>query len=209
MSRRVVETAIAAWAVIALAGCSSGGGTHTQSLSPSPSDPSTGSAGSTGASTSPGPTWTPPAYGAAQPAVSAYEQLQASVDKAFTDPAAIPASSFDSYLIGDAKTLFDAALYNEKKAGRYYRGTPDQQRIRVVSMNMTTIPKTVVLSSCPLPASTDPSTEYAVSTGKPVSATGAPAKVKPPYGHTVKVVYLTGRWLMSEFKIDATKTCTP
>ena len=134
--------------------------------------------------------------------------LQGLVDQAFTDPAHITAATFDQYLIGNAKTLFDAALYNEKQAGRYYQGTPDLQRVRVASINLSAEPKTVMLTSCPLASATDPSTEYEVSTGKPVPAGPAP-KVPPPYGHAVKVVELSGQWLVETFTIDSTKTCKP
>ena len=194
-----------------LVACGSSGA-HTTTNSPSPSTTSTPQT----TSSAPAPSTTPPvspsstqtSYGAARPAVNAYLTLQSLSDKAFTDPAHISSSTFDEYVIGSAKTTFDAALYNEKKANRYYRGTPAQQHVRVISTNLTAVPKSVVLYSCPTASATDPFTEVDRTTGKPVP-TGRSPKVPPPYGHTVKVAEFSGRWMVETFTVDATKTCRP
>jgi hypothetical protein len=127
-------------------------------------------------------------------------------DKAFTDPAHIPSSTFDQYLIGDARALYDASLYEEKKAGRYYRGTPALQRVRVVSINLKMIPRTVVLRSCPLESPKDPFTEYDAN-GKPVQQPAR--KVKPPYAKIATVEEFNGKWMVSNFRTDSSRTCSP
>jgi hypothetical protein len=199
-------------AVLAVGGCSSSGGSpkHNSSSAPpsssSISTPSTPTSSSTAAT--PAPSWTPPTYGAAQPAVSAFLALDGAQNKAFEDPQNVSSAAFDKYVIGSAKTLFDAALFNEKQADRYYKGTPAQQRVTVRSTDLTAEPKSVVLYSCPLANASDPFTEYDAKTGKPVPAGAAP-KVPPPYGKKIKVIELSGQWLVSEFTTDATKTCTP
>jgi hypothetical protein len=189
-----------------VAGCSgSSSGQHTSDSTPS--TPTTSdSPPSTVTTPTPSPSWTPPNYGAAQPAVDAFLALIRGSDAAFMDPAHIPSSAFDSYAIGDARTLFDAALYDEKNAGRYYRGTPDIQRVRVVSINLKMIPKTVVLRSCPLRSPQSPSIEYNAN-GKPVPQ--PTRKVRPPYAKIATVEEFNGNWMVSNFKTDASKTCTP
>ena len=193
-----------------LVACGSSAG-HTTTNNPSPS---TTRAPQTSSSTSP-PSTTPispssiqTTFGAAQPAVNAYLTLQSLSDKAFTDPTHISSSTFDRYVIGSAKTTFDAALYSEKQANRYYRGAPAQQHVRVIATNLTAAPKSVVLYSCPTASATKPFTEYDRKTGKPVPAGQSP-KVPPPYGHEVKVGEFSGRWMVETFTVDATRTCRP
>lgn len=193
-----------------LASCSSSG-THTQSVTPSVSAPST--SGRTTSSNPPTPTSsspsaTPTSFGSAQPAVTAFMNLDEASNKAFEDPQHVPSTTFDQYAIGSAKTLYDAALYNMKKAGEYYKGTPAQQRIRVASVDLKSEPATVVLASCPLASATDPFTAYSVATGKPLPA-GPPPKVPPPYGKTIKVVRLSGIWVVASLTTDSARTCTP
>lgn len=189
-----------------LAGCGSSG-VHKQDASSTTPSSASSTPRSSSTSASPAPSWTPPAYGTAQPAVDAYLALDDAYNTAFRDPAHVPASTFDKYLIGDAKTLFDAALFNTKRAGEFYMGTPALQRIRVASANLRAQPKTVVLTSCPLASATDAFSGYYVATGKPVP-TAAP-KVPPPYLHTMKMIYLNGQWMLETFMTTSTKTCTP
>jgi hypothetical protein len=210
MIRRFVAHAAILTGSACLAACGSSGA-QTATTSPRASTSSTQQTTSSAPvpSTTPAsPTSTQTNYGSAQPAVNAYLKLQNLSDKAFTDPAHISSSTFDKYVIGSAKTTFDAALFNEKQANRYYRGTPAQQHVRVISTNLTAVPKSVVLYSCPTASPNDPFTEYDRKTGKPVP-TGQSPKVAPPYGHTVKVAEFSGRWVVETFTVDATKTCRP
>jgi hypothetical protein len=194
-----------------LTSCSSTG-THTQSPSPSTSGSNTSSGGTTSSSKPPSPPTStdplPTNFGDAQAAVTAFLSLDAAENAAFRDPAHVSSADMDRYLIGSAQQVFDAALFNEKRAGRAYRGTPPTQRIRVVSTNMKAEPKAVVLSSCPLAATTDPYTEYVVATGKAVPPSLTPG-VPPPYGKTIKVIELSGQWRVSTFTTDGSKTCKP
>jgi hypothetical protein len=194
-----------------LTSCSSTA-THSQSPAPSISGSNTSNGGTTSSSKPPTPTTSadplPTNFGTAQPAVTAFMNLDTASNKAFEDPQHVPSTTFDQFAVGSAKTLYDAALFNMKKAGEYYKGTPAQQRIRVASADLKSEPATVVLTSCPLASATDPFKAYYVATGKPVPA-GPTPKVAPPYGKTIKVVRLSGSWMVENLTTDSTRTCTP
>ncbi len=218
MSRRVVTLAMAACAVPAMAACSSSSGTHVQSLSPSPSastssttsstsssspDPtssssSTSSSAPTSSKGVPTPTVTPPAQSAAAAYISFYNALNV----ADRDPAHADLASINRYLTGKALELFDGVITGQAKAHLAYRGTPEQPR---VSAGQIISPTFLFLSSCPLASRTDPFVQYDVKTGKsvPVSKPAVP----PPWRRTISMKKVDGSWKITDFLVDASKTC--
>ena len=108
---------IACALLISASACSSSGKSTRDSTSPSSETPSS-PVSPTSSSGSQSPGWIPPDYGGAKPAVDAYIAFSALVDKAFRNPAHVPASTFENYLAGQAKQLFISSLAEEKAAAR-------------------------------------------------------------------------------------------
>jgi len=198
--RRGAAVAFVAVALLAITSCSS---STAEKSSSSPS----GTA-STMTSASPSPTWSPPDYGAAQPAVDAYLQLIAASDAAYRDPAHVTSAAMDHYLAGQAQQAFDEPLAALKAQGIAYRGAAATDRVTVVSADLTGRVPEVVLHDCALASATDPFVGHDVATGKPIP-TSAPT-VPPPYAKTAKVFRPIGTaWVVTLFTTDGTKTCQP
>jgi hypothetical protein len=192
--------------VLTGAACSSSSGTHTQSLSPSPTDsgslPPSKSTGPSSPPSSSGvatPTVTPPA----QDAVDAYIAFYNASTAADRDPAHADLAALNRYLSGKALNLFDGIYASMRKAGLAYRGSPPNPRVKVSSVLGSTA---VFLSSCPLASSSDPYVEYHVATGKPV-ATGTPRTPPPPYLLTLPMKKVAGHWKLTDVLQDTSKTC--
>ena len=205
-------------AVLVLAAACGGGGGSKPTLTLPPTVARTTSPSETGNTVSPspppsssavpsstGPSWVPPAYGAAQPAVDAYLKMYGAYTKTFTDPVHNTSKTFDAYLIGTAKYEYEQSLIQEREQGKYYQGTPDLQRIRVESQSLTSVIKTVTLNSCPLRSLTDPFVEYFQATRKPVPQ--PVHKIQPPYRDTFKMIRLGGRWQLESISVDSSRTC--
>lgn len=209
MSHRSLTATFMLCSMLALAACSTGSGTHTQSYSPSSSHPSSAAVTSTfsSAPVSSHPS-SPTGFGPPQPAVEVYFKLIAASNAAFRDPAHVSSTALDKYLAGGAKIEFDQALAAAKKQGIAYKGTPSTPRLKVVSSAINGSLPEVVLRDCGLESSSDPFVGYYVATGKPVP-TSKP-KVPPPYAKTIKM-FQPGRkqWVITSLTTDATKTCTP
>ncbi len=197
---------IACALLITTTACSSSGKGTRDSTSPSSELPSS-SVGSASSSPSPSPSWTAPDYGTAKPAVDAYLAFSALVDKAFRNPAHVPASTFEKYLAGQAKQLFVSSLAEEKAEGKAYRGDAPIRRVRVVQNHMAESLRWAVLRDCAMENPADPEVEYYVATGKPVPQ----EKHDPPapYADTIKIFLINGQWTITQFTVDSTRTCNP
>jgi hypothetical protein len=199
--------AIACAMMIATTACSSSGGGHTQdSTSPSSQSPSS-SVDSTSSSPAPSSSWTPPDYGTAKTAVDAYLVFSELQDKAFRDPAHVPASIFNKYLAGQAKGLFDSSLAAEKAAGRAYRGAIPVSRVRVTQNHMAGSLKWAELRDCAAESPTDPYVEYVLATGKAVPQ--KPHNPPGPYADKIRIFLLNGQWTITQFTVDTSRTCKP
>lgn len=210
------RTAMAALSVLVallVAGCgSSGSGVKTQT--PTSSDPSITPTATTGTSSSAPtpitsktpPTAPPPAsFGTAQPAVDIMLKVQSAYSTAIKDPARSSTTGFDAMLAGQAKNAFDSSFAAAKSSGVFYKGTPPTARIKIISNQVTSSIPHVELVNCPLDSSTDPLVAYYTATGKRFPV-GTP-KVPPPYSQTAKVFKVNGRWVLTQFTTDNSKTC--
>jgi hypothetical protein len=119
----------------------------------------------------------------------------------------VPASVFAKYLAGESKKVFVAALSDEQKQGRAYRGTPPSSRVRVGANHLTATVPWVQLVDCALQSSADPYTEYDVAKGKPIPQPRR--KVPPPYAKLIKIFLIDGKWTITSFATDSSSTCTP
>jgi hypothetical protein len=185
--------------------CSSSGGNTHDSTPPTTSDSPTSTVSSS--SSWPSPSWTPPDYGTAKPAVDAYLTFTAMVDKAFRDPAHVSPATFDKYLGGQAKELFVSSLAQEKKDGKAYRGAAPTRRVRVVQNHMAASLKWAVLRDCAIDSPANPEVEYYVKSGKPVPQ--KPHNPPGPYADTIKIFLINGQWTITSFSVDSTRTCKP
>jgi hypothetical protein len=193
--------------VFVAASCSGGGGKTHDSTSPNSDSSTPPTTRVTSRPTpSPPPSWTPPSYGTAKPAVDAYLAIGELVDKAFADPAHIGSSTFDNHLAGQAKLLFDSSLAQEKREGKAVRGQT-VRRVRVVQNHMAGSLKWAMLRDCATDDPRDPSVEYYVKTGKPVPQ--PPHNPPGPYADTIKIFLVNGQWTMTSFTVDSTRTCKP
>jgi hypothetical protein len=201
IATRVVTLTMAAALVAA---CTSSAGVHTQS----PSSDASSTNVTSPVSGSSSPSWTPPDYGNAEPAVDAYLAFETLLDKAFRDPAHVRASTFDKFLSGQAKLLFDSALADEREQGKAYRGGAVLHHVRVAANHMTggAIPW-AALRDCQTDDPANPHVEYYVETGKPVRP--ASARRPTPYASTIKIFLVNGQWTVTQFKIDTRKACSP
>lgn len=138
--------------------------------------------------------------------MDALTDVLAAYSAAVKSPTTSTAKSFDKYLTGQAAQAFDGALAAARKEGIEYRGTPAQPRILVTSNKVAASLPEVVLENCGLISATDPFVAYHAKTGTKV-AVPAP-DVAPPYPQTAKAFYLKGRWLITSFTTDQTRTCT-
>ena len=199
---RVVSLGLAAALVVAA--CTSSAGVHTQS----PSSDSSSTEVVSPVSESSSPSWTPPDYGNAEPAVNAYLAFETSLDKAFRDPAHVRSATFDNFLSGQAKLLFDSALADEREQGKAYRGGAVVHHVRVAANHMSSgaIPW-VALRDCQTGDPANPHVEYYVETGQPVR----PASAGPPtpYASTIRIFLINGQWTITQFKVDTSKACSP
>ena len=202
---RARAAALALLAAATVAGCSSSAGVHTQDPTGAPTRSAPTTATST--STSPSPSWTPPNYGTARPAVDAYLRFEALLDKAFRDPAHVSAAIFDRYLAGQARQLFDSELMDERSQGKAYRGGTPLNHVRVVQDHRqgAALPW-LLLRDCQTNDPKDPSVEYYVATGEPVSSD--PSSLTP-YASTIKVFLIKRQWTITQFAVDTTKACVP
>ncbi|CAN5407197.1 hypothetical protein BH10ACT8_BH10ACT8_07670 [soil metagenome] len=210
---RIGLAALTVPVALLVAGC---GSTGVKTQTPTSADPSTAPTATTGASsstsnpsTSKTPTTPPPStgFGAAQPAVDIVLKVQLAYSTAVRDPARSSTKDFDLMLGGQAKNAFDSSFAAAKSSGVFYKGTPPTARIKVLSNQVTASPPHVQLVNCPLASASDPFVAYYTATGKRV-AVGV-AKVPPPYAQTAKVFKVNGRWVITQFTTDNSKTCSP
>lgn len=206
--RRTISTIGVLIPALVLVGCGSAG-VHAQDPT---SDPATGhpttAMPSSPASSPSTPTWTPSAYGDAQPAVDAYLALSRASDAAFSDPAHADLSGIEAYSAGQAKYQYEQALADARKEGIAYRGTPTEHRVTVVSADVKASLPSVTLHDCGAISTDDPYTAYYVGSGAPVPTTTP--SVPPPYGKTIKVFRTPQQpWRVFTITTDATKTCEP
>ena len=204
--------------VLVVSGCSS------NSVKPDPTataTPSTG-ASTTSATSTKAPTKAPtktlsptpaPATGTiavpkvasdAQAAVNAYIGFLRAELYVGQDPGQIRRGTLDLYLGGKALKAVNAQLDAMGVAGTAFRGNPDDPRLKILKVTSS---KLVLLTSCPLPAKTNPYHVIDVSTGKTV----APAKhsAPPPYLLTLNM-FLNAKkhWVLIKFAQDTSTTCT-
>lgn len=201
-----------AMVLVGTAGCSSSG-THTQSLSPSPSssappatsstspsDPSTAS--NTAPVTKPSTITPPTVVPAAQGAVNSYIAFVNLSVAASVDPAHANLDAFSKYVTGSALTEIKSGFREMAKDGYAYKGTPPKPRLKVTVSDSSV----VVLSDCGLESKSDPYVEYDVKTGKLVpQPTRTPA---PPYLHVITMHSVSGGWKLASIDVNSSKTCT-
>lgn len=209
----VIVSALLGCAV--LAACTSGTNTDpppsgssatSSSASPSSSVPSrtTSSAPSRSTSSkSTKPVATPTVQPAAQAAVNSYMQLDGLVNSASRDPAHADTRRFSAYAVGAGLTAVVGSIEQMKKYGLAYRGTPPDPRIKVVAASAAS----VVLSSCPLAAASDPFVQYVVATGRTVPI--VKRTPPPPYVRALTMHFVGDRWKLASVAINGSKTCTP
>src|SRR4051794_30471297 len=130
-TRNALIFAVLTCALLVATSCTSSGGNTHDSTAPTSDSPSS----TTSSSASPSPSWTPPDYGTAKPAVDAYLEFQALHSKALEDPAHTSSSTFDKYLGGQLKQQIDAAFAAEKRQGKAYRGKTIR-RVRVIQNHL-------------------------------------------------------------------------
>lgn len=118
------------------------------------------------------------------------------------DPLQTNFDKLNGYLTGRAVTIFPESLIGMASRGLAYRGTPDDPRLKVLSV---TLPDLVVLTSCPLVSPTDPFTQITVATGQPVNTT--PPAVPTPWLRTITMQQSGGVWRLADLSVDSTKTC--
>jgi hypothetical protein len=154
----------------------------------------------------PSPSWTPPDYGTAQPAVQAYVDFSAAWAAAIRDPAHADIASIDKYLTGKAQTLFDQSLQTAITATVAYRGTPPELRITVTTNDVadSVLPQ-VTLRNCP--TVDDSWVEYDTETGAVVPQ--PPHDPPAPWARTIKMAYVRSQWTVTDLTTDSTQTCTP
>jgi hypothetical protein len=206
----VVAGAIAT--TVLVTSCTGGGGKPVRTSEPLPTSSSSSSSPSstssdstsrpTSASTAPDSPSEPgipsdvPAD--ARPGVQAYLAYQRWVVAAAMHPKAPNTHALGGLATGAA---YSAAL-NNLNSTLVWRGSPDEPRVRAVSMQAG---GTVVnLHDCAKPGTLRP---YYVATGKAVPLQSNP--VAPPYLTTAQVVRLHGRWLVSRATTDRSATCRP
>lgn len=198
--RHAATAAVVAVALLGVSACSS-------STADKPSSPTQSGSASATTTASPSPTWSPPDYGAAQPAVDVYRKADAIYSAGLESPSTFTAAALDLYLAGQAKDAFDGSVRDELTQGRAFRGTPPSPRVLVASSNTSGAVPEVVLSDCPLPSTSSPWTEYVVATGKVVPT--AVSSPPPPYAATIKMFRPVGpAWVITSFTLDGSKTCT-
>jgi hypothetical protein len=207
-TRNALIVGLLTCAAFVAASCSGGGGKAHDSTSPNSesSTPLTTSATSSSPTPSPTPSWTPPSYGTAKPPVDAYLTFMQRVDYAYRDPAHVPASTFSTYLAGEAKLLFEQNLAQEKAQGKAERGKTIR-RVRVVQNHMAGSLKWAMLRDCATDDPRDPAVEYYVKTGNPVPQ--PPHNPPGPYADTIKIFLVNGQWTITSFTVDSTRTCKP
>jgi hypothetical protein len=149
--------------------------------------------------------WKPPDYGTAQPAVAAYLALIKALDEGLADPAHPPHAAIYKYSAGQGYDVITGSIADENAHGTAWRGTPDQPRVLVASnkANASPLPQ-VTLSDCPLPS--DTWEQYVVKTGKAVPQ--QKQSPPPPYTITALMLKIQGAWVMAQFELDGSKTCT-
>jgi len=153
------------------------------------------------------PTWTPPAYGDAQPAVDTYLAMLTAGNAAFRDPQHASLAPIDKYADGEIRYIYHQSIADARKQKLAYRGTPATPRVTVVSSALdATLPK-VVLRDCALSSASNPWTAYSLATGKPIPP--ATNKVPPPYANTITVFKTQNVWHVFTIKTDGTRTCHP
>jgi hypothetical protein len=200
MSSRSLLAVCAAARALVLAACGSAG---VRLENPEKTDSSAPPATS---APPPSPSWTPPDYGTAQPAVQAYLAMVDAFHQALRDPAHADTAAFDKYLTGQAKGLFDGSISSEQASKLAYRGTFPEDRVTVTKNDVTNpvLPE-VTLRDCP--ALNDSWVQYDTTTGQAVQVeTSDPP---PPYANSVQLFLLRNQWTVTEFSADVSRTCTP
>ena len=189
-------TAAAVLLVAAAGSACSSSAPHADSTAPPAPSPSTSSSSSG---------WRAPYYGEAQQAVDTLTGLLASYAKTTMAKAATAHPEFDRFVVGKAKQEFDDAYADVRKRGVFYQGTPDQPRILVSTSRLDGQLPSVTLTNCPLISTSDPLVAYSIKTGSklPVSAGDL-----TPYLQTAIVVQLGGRWAVTAFATDTSRTCS-
>lgn len=203
--RGAVAGAALAGATLLAAGCGNSGVT----LQGAPSDPPSSASRPVG---TPTPTATPitTGFGSTQPAVDVVVAMFAAYNKATRAPVTSTSTSFDQYLVGQAKSVFDSAFAAGKTKGLAADGTPAELRISVTST--TTGPggtNFAVLTNCPLISASNPAGAYDIKTGQHQVGTPVPGSVPQPWPQTVKLFQANGAgpWKITYFASDASKTC--
>lgn len=211
-TRRSRVILLLVWVLTAVAACS-GGGTHTQSYSPSPTDSSTTSSSAPSTSSSPTdpksstsskpntkPVATPTVAPAGQGAVNAYVGMANVLNRWDLNPASSMSAALQKYVTSSALEDF-IRIYQQMAASHVaYRGNPDVPHLKVVSATTSS----AVLSDCSTPAPVNPSIQYDVKTGKPVKTTAG-----GPYLKAITVLKSGGAWRVNSIVPNTAKVCKP
>lgn len=197
-------------AAVLLGGCGGSSGVHTQTPT---SDPPSSTSASPTPSTSTSPTGkpstsatsgilTPSVTAPAQSAVDAYIALANAYNNASVDPTHADLAEINKYLGGKALMIFDNSIKTMRSAGKAYRGTPGDPRVKVQTIFSGT---SVFLASCPAYNNKDPFVEYYVATGKPVPV--AKRNPPPPYLLTLPMQLVGSKWKLVDLLQNVSKTC--
>jgi hypothetical protein len=209
----LIAGAVAVMAV--LAGCSGGGGaassTSSSASSPLGSGASTTPARTTPVKTTPARTTpaathtiaVPKVISSAQPAVDAYIAYLRAAVPVEADPAQIRRGDMNQLLGSKAKKAINATLDALGKAGIGYRGTPPDPHVKVVEVKTSRL---VFLTSCPVPAKTDPYRQVVLDTGRAVKVSDR--RPGPPYQRSLTMFHNKKRWVLINFSDDTSRTCT-
>ena len=215
MSRRMLSALLVACSSVALVACANTG-THTQSFSPSPSEPSTtpstspapslsapsGPSSSTATSSSSGvatPTVTPSAQGA----VNAYVADFNAGIQALRDPSHADLSWIAKYETGTFRTQDEESFASLKSSHLAYRGAAPNPNIKVQSVLS---PTAIILTSCQVVDPSNPWVQYSTTTGK-AAAAGKPRTPPPPYLLRLFMKSSAGSWRVDSVVQDTSRTC--
>ena len=155
------------------------------------------------------PSVSPSVDPAAQPALDAYEEFWRAAKDAERDPAAFSkdqesAKAFTSVAFDPIRAEYIAYILSLANSKTAFRGTPEETRARVKSVDMARKPyPMVVLTDCQTAAPTW--RLYVLKTGEEVP--DAKASVPPPYELTVEVIKVDGRWGPWKVTADTSRTC--
>lgn len=199
---------------ISVAACSSSGGPHVQSYSPSPTENSTTSSSepptsssspidpksSTSSKPSTMPVSTPTVTPAGQGAVNAYVGMANVLNRWDLNPPKSMSADLQKYVTASALQDFVRIYQQMATSHLAYRGNPDVPHLKVISATTSS----AVLSDCSTPAPVNPSVQYNVTTGKPVKTTGG-----GPYLRAITVLKSGGSWRVNSIVPNTAKVCKP